>query len=470
VSQSPPEVSPAIQNPLDARLQQYIRMAAPPGIAFSIALFALYAYTPQPLILACALIVSANAIGAAFAYRLARSGNLRQAIAVQAAGMLAIALFVGEGGPSYFPFTAMLAFLAIVHAIPYVTQRALVTLASVAIGIVLTVGVSLVLGVPNWRVELPDGLTTPVLVIGSAALLATAAFWLWHARVTLEEAFVRLSTANAALMESERSLDAKVRARTAELEASQILLAYARDDALRANQHKSAFLANMSHELRTPLNAIIGFSEALLAKLFGELNSKQEEYLHDIHTSGQHLLSLINDILDLSKIEAGRLELAAGRVDLPATIATALVLVHERAAHQGVTLESEVDPALGAIDADERKLKQILINLLANAVKFTNSGGKVTVRAARSDSQVRVEVEDTGIGIAREHLEVIFEEFHQIADPNARKQEGTGLGLALVKRLVELHGGETWVRSELGRGSTFGFSIPTPLPAPRAED
>jgi signal transduction histidine kinase len=451
-----------IPAPVDARLQQYIRWAAPPAIAFAAGLFLLYRYIPEPLVLALACIVSANALGAAFAYRQAGRGNARTAIAIQAGGMLGVALFVGEGGPSYFLFTAMLAFLAIVHAVPYVTQRAFAILSAVAIGVVCLVGISLWFGVPDWRVEVPDPLRSVVLVIGSVSLLATATFWLWHTRITLAEAF-------AALSESERSLERKVHERTAQLEASQVALAAARDEALLANQHKSAFLANMSHELRTPLNAIIGFSEALLAKLFGEMNPKQAEYLGDIHASGQHLLALINDILDLSKIEAGKLELNVSRVHLPTAIANALVLIHERAARRGVALASEVDPALDEIEADERKLKQVLINLLANAVKFTDAGGKVTVRAANAADGVRVEVEDTGIGIAPEHHELIFEEFRQVGNPAAPKQEGTGLGLALVKRLVQLHGGKVWVRSSPGQGSTFGFSIPSALPRSSVE-
>ena len=456
------------QNPMEARMQQYIRWAAPPGLLFSAALFALYFWlVPKPLVLVLALIVLANAIGAAFAYRQAGRGHMRTAIAVQAAGMLATALFVGLGGPSYFTFTAMLAFLAIVHAVAYVSQRSLVLLTIAAAGVISAVGVSLLLGVPDWRVELPERLRLAALVVGVASLCATAAFWLWHARITLSEAIERLEQANAALSESERSLERKVHERTADLEASQSALAAARDEALLANRHKSAFLANMSHELRTPLNAIIGFSEALLAKLFGEMNPKQTEYLEDIHASGHHLLALINDILDLSKIEAGKLELQPSRVHLPNLIANALILIRERAAHRGIELRSELDPSLGEIDADECKLKQVLINLLANAVKFTDAGGAVCVRATCGTACVRVEVQDTGIGIAPEHHELIFEEFRQVADPG-RKQEGTGLGLALVKRLVTLHGGETWVRSAPGQGSTFGFSIPAVLPASAA--
>jgi len=450
------------ENPLQARLQQYIRWTLPPGVGFAAGLFALYAYVPEPLVLALALVVSANVIGVAVAYRGVQRGHLRSAIAIQAAGMLVIALFVGEGGPAYFPFTAMLTFLAIVLAVPYVTPRALVTLTCAAIAVVCAVGLSLAFGVPNWRVELPESLRNLVLVVGTCALLGTAAFWLGHTRVTLADMI-------GSLEESERSLERKVLERTAQLEASQVALAAARDEALLANQHKSAFLANMSHELRTPLNAIIGFSEALLAKLFGEMNPKQAEYLQDIHASGQHLLALINDILDLSKIEAGKLELVPSRVHLPTAIANALLLVHERAAHRGVTLSSEIDPGLGEIEADERKLKQVLINLLGNAVKFTDAGGAVTVRAARTDDGgSRVEVRDTGIGIAPEHHELIFEEFRQVAD-STRKQEGTGLGLALVKRLVVLHGGKAWVQSALGQGSTFCFTIPGVLPRGDAE-
>ena len=453
---------PSTENPLQARLQQYIRWTLPPGIGFAAGLFALYTYAPEPLVLTLALVVSANVLGVAFAYRRVARGHLRSAIAIQAAGMLAIALFVGEGGPAYFPFTAMLTFLAIVLAVPYVTPRALLLLTCAAVTVVFLVGLSLAFGVPDWRVELPEGLRNVVLVLGTCALLGTAAFWLGHTRVTLMDMI-------GSLEESERSLERKVHERTAQLEASQGALAAARDEALLANQHKSAFLANMSHELRTPLNAIIGFSEALLAKLFGEMNPKQAEYLQDIHASGQHLLALINDILDLSKIEAGKLELSVARVHLPTAIANALLLIHERAAHRGIALSSEVDPALGDIDADERKLKQVLINLLGNAVKFTDAGGKVSLRAAREpDGGVRVEVQDTGIGIAPEHHELIFEEFRQVAD-STRKQEGTGLGLALVKRLVALHGGRTWVRSAVGQGSTFGFTIPAVLPRGEAE-
>jgi len=227
-----------------------------------------------------------------------------------------------------------------------------------------------------------------------------------------------------------------------------------------ANQHKSEFLANMSHELRTPLNAIIGFSEVLLQRMFGDLNGKQEEYLQDVLSSGRHLLSLINDILDLSKVEAGRMDLELARFDLPQAMQDTLVLVRERAARHGIDLNLEVDGAVGDVVADERKIKQVMLNLLSNAVKFTPEGGRVDVRAVPTDGGVEVSVTDTGIGIAPENQELIFEEFRQVGGDYAHKREGTGLGLTLARRFVELHGGRIWVKSQPGQGSTFTFSIP----------
>ena len=227
-----------------------------------------------------------------------------------------------------------------------------------------------------------------------------------------------------------------------------------------ANQHKSDFLANMSHELRTPLNAIIGFSEVLVEKMFGEVNDKQLDYLKDIHSSGKHLLSLINDILDLSKIEAGRMELDIADFDLRSALENAMTLVKERAQRNGISLSLEVDLSLGMFRADERKFKQILLNLLSNAVKFTPEGGKVSVAARPAAGGVEFSVADTGVGIAAADQAIVFEEFKQVGTDYTRKAEGTGLGLALTKRFVELHGGEIRLESTPGKGSTFTFAIP----------
>jgi signal transduction histidine kinase len=227
-----------------------------------------------------------------------------------------------------------------------------------------------------------------------------------------------------------------------------------------ANKHKSEFLANMSHELRTPLNAIIGFSEVLSEKMFGELNDKQLEYLHDIHSSGHHLLSLINDILDLSKIEAGRMELELAATSLPMLLDNCATLVRERASRQGLVLAVEVEDGVGDWVADVRKLKQVVINLLSNAVKFTPAGGRVTLRARRLAHAVEIAVIDTGVGIAADQQALVFEEFRQAGGDYLRKAEGTGLGLALARRFVELHGGTIRVESTPGRGSTFAFILP----------
>jgi signal transduction histidine kinase len=226
-----------------------------------------------------------------------------------------------------------------------------------------------------------------------------------------------------------------------------------------ASRHKSEFLANMSHELRTPLNAILGFSQVLEKRLFGELNEKQGEYVEDIRSSGDHLLSLINDVLDLSKVEAGQIELEVAPFSLPEAVERGVVMLRERASKNGVALAAELEPEVQIVSGDERRIRQILFNLLSNAVKFTPAGGRIDVTAARVDGEIQLAVTDTGPGIAPEDLDRIFEEFQQ-TQVGAKHHEGTGLGLALSKRLVELHGGRIWVESEVGVGSRFVFTLP----------
>jgi signal transduction histidine kinase len=230
-----------------------------------------------------------------------------------------------------------------------------------------------------------------------------------------------------------------------------------------ASQRKSEFLANMSHELRTPLNAVIGFSEVLRERMFGDLNEKQDEYVGDIETSGKHLLSLVNDILDLSKVEAGKMELQPSTVSLGDVVESGATMVRERASRRGIALTVRVDPALEPLTADERKVKQVLFNLLSNAVKFTPSGGSIEVHAERLDGEARVSVRDTGPGIAPDDQARIFEEFQQ-TKLGAQTEESTGLGLTLAKRFIELHGGRLWVESEMGKGSTFTFALPFDVP------
>jgi signal transduction histidine kinase/ActR/RegA family two-component response regulator len=225
------------------------------------------------------------------------------------------------------------------------------------------------------------------------------------------------------------------------------------------SRHKSEFLASMSHELRTPLNAVIGFSEVLLDRMFGEINDRQEEYLRDIWTSGKHLLQLLSEILDLSKVEAGQMELDNSTFSVRGAVEYSVAMMRERAARRDLTLVLEVGEDVGTLDADELRLKQVVLNLLSNAVKFTPEGGAITVRARIDGDLLVVEVTDTGVGIAPDDRDRIFESFQQ-GPRAAATQEGTGLGLTLCRRIVQLMGGEIWLDSELGVGSTFGFSVP----------
>jgi signal transduction histidine kinase/CheY-like chemotaxis protein/putative methionine-R-sulfoxide reductase with GAF domain len=227
-----------------------------------------------------------------------------------------------------------------------------------------------------------------------------------------------------------------------------------------ASQHKSEFLASMSHELRTPLNAIIGFSEVLLERMFGELNERQDDYLRDIRSSGKHLLALLNEILDLSKIEAGQMVLSPSEFAVRESLEYCLSMVRERALKHSILLSLEVGPEVGLLDADRLRFRQVVLNLLSNAVKFTPNGGRVAVRASIRDQDLLVEVTDTGPGVPAEDRERIFDSFQQ-GTRLSGQTEGTGLGLTLSKRILELHGGRIWVESEAGKGSTFGFALPT---------
>jgi signal transduction histidine kinase len=263
----------------------------------------------------------------------------------------------------------------------------------------------------------------------------------------------------ASLQASVQSLERKVEERTQELQRALAELSRKGRQLEVASEHKSHFLANMSHELRTPLNAIIGFSQGLRQRLFGPINEKQEEYLDDILSSGNHLLSLINDVLDLSKVEAGQVELEVASFSLREALERGVVMVREPATRDGVRLSLELAPGVDLVAGDERRLRQVIFNLLSNAVKFTPEGGEVVVATASRDHEVLISVTDTGPGIRVEDHERIFEEFQQ-TDVGVQQREGTGLGLALSKRLVELHGGRIWVESEPGHGSRFVFTLP----------
>ncbi|CAN5228957.1 hypothetical protein BH11ACT6_BH11ACT6_57710 [soil metagenome] len=238
-----------------------------------------------------------------------------------------------------------------------------------------------------------------------------------------------------------------------------------------ASHHKSEFLASMSHELRTPLNAVIGFSEVLLDRMFGEINDRQDEYLRDIWNSGKHLLELLNEILDLSKVEAGQMVLEPSIFTVGTALEYTLAMVRERAASHAIAVTMDVASDVGTVEADELRFKQVVLNLMSNAVKFTPDGGRVSIQALRNESELVVTVTDTGIGVPLEDQERIFESFQQ-GRRGASKEEGTGLGLTLSRRIVGLFGGRMWLESAPGEGSTFGFSIPglPPLHAVSAPD
>ena len=245
-----------------------------------------------------------------------------------------------------------------------------------------------------------------------------------------------------------------------ELRVQQMALEEKNREVDMANRAKSEFLANMSHELRTPLNSIIGFSEVLEDQSFGTLNEKQKKYAQNIHTSGMHLLQLINDILDLSKVEAGKMQLQYEEFSLPEILQDVKSLIKTQADKKNLLFSIETDERVISLGADKQKFKQILLNLLSNAVKFTSKGGKITVGIRSVNGYAQISVSDTGIGIKQENIGRIFEKFQQIDSKTAREYGGTGLGLALSRKFVEMHGGKIWVKSEYGKGSTFTFTIP----------
>jgi two-component system cell cycle sensor histidine kinase PleC len=269
---------------------------------------------------------------------------------------------------------------------------------------------------------------------------------------------VRVAERTSELKQANADLQGQVTERKRAEEA----LKLAKQQAELASRTKSEFLANMSHELRTPLNAIIGFSEMISSEMLGAIeNRKYLEYASDIAGSGQHLLDLINDILDLSKIEAGKLELDEVEADIATIIGSCLTLVTQRAREAGVVLDAQIPEDVPAIRGDERRLKQIVINLLSNAIKFTPTGGRVSVAAAIDGSgDLTLSVSDTGVGIAPEDLPKVMEVFGQVGDVLSREHQGSGLGLPLSRALAELHNGTLDIESALGTGTTVTLRLP----------
>jgi signal transduction histidine kinase len=444
------------------QMRQYLRWVAPATLFAAPTIAALAFYYPIPLIIMLASGTFGVGVMQLVAYALAGRDRVEEAVVAQAVGVWLITLGLGLAGKDLLAVQVIVAAVPVLIAIPHVSTGLLLRMSLGMVGVVAFAGYFVVAG-PALALDVPKDTFLIYVGIGVPLNVAVCGVGLWYTRFTLDQASSELEDANRGLRASEEKLERMVEKRSAELERSRLALARTRDEAMAANRHKSAFLANMSHELRTPLNAIIGFSEVLGERVFGELAEKQSEYVHDIHGAGHHLLSLINDILDLSKIEADRLELALAPFELAATLENAAVALHERVKLKGVELANDWPPELGPIVADERRLRQVLDNLLSNAVKYTGEGGTITIRAQGFEDRVEVAVVDTGIGIAKEDQAVVFEAFGkagEAARDYSHAHEGAGVGLALTQRLVELHGGRLWVESELGQGSTFRFSLP----------
>ena len=314
----------------------------------------------------------------------------------------------------------------------------------------------------TYRLD-PTVLVPDIVVEPAVLAIAVAAIAILIVALGLVGSLVDSHLSDRAVGEAQRLRAYIVELETTKgrLEQTTESLRLALDAAAAASQAKSAFLAAMSHELRTPLNAVIGFSDLLAMETFGPIGSaRNKEYVKDIHSSGRHLLALINDILDIARIDAGESQLNEGVISLEELVANSLRMVTHQANAANISLFEEIDPGVQFVRADERRLKQVLINLLGNAVKFTNIGGQVRVRAFRNGQEMIISVIDTGIGMAEKDIPIALERFGQIDSTLARKYEGTGLGLPLAKQLTELHGGKLTIESRVDVGTTVIVALP----------
>ncbi|MDO8421522.1 MAG: MHYT domain-containing protein [Parvibaculum sp.] len=316
-------------------------------------------------------------------------------------------------------------------------------------------------------VGMPASLISPMWLAGSVFTITTIIISLALLGVILDHHLARRAVVEAALL---RAHVTELEATKEKLEATTTDLMTALEAAAASSQAKSQFLATMSHELRTPLNAIIGFSEILATELFGPMgNPRYRDYACDVRESGSHLLSLINDILDFSKVDAGHLQLDDENIALDQVIEESIRMVRQQASHQEITLAADIDANLPMIHADHRRIRQVLLNLLSNATKFTPAGGRIVVAAHYDGEKILLSVEDTGIGIAHDDIPKALERFGQIDSSLNRKYQGTGLGLPLSKRLIELHGGTLSIMSVLGEGTIVTAAFPANRTVPRQD-
>jgi signal transduction histidine kinase/CheY-like chemotaxis protein len=379
------------------------------------------------------------------ARRQASRDKLQEAIRVLCTSFFIVSILSALAIPSALPVCVLGPIVAIAISLPYVDGRTLRGLLITAWAVTIAATVLAQIVVP---IEIPDPQLVNAINAGSITLVIPILLWLlWQYHTRLSESLAQVLGTNSSLQ------TAMATAQEAHATAEQ------------ANQLKSQFLASMSHELRTPLNSIINFTRILSTGMRGPVNEEQLDYLNRVRMSGEHLLGLINDVLDLSKIEAGRMELLTEPLQVSDIVQGVMVTAAGLIKAKPIELCQEIAANLPLVQADRTRLRQILLNLLSNAAKFTERG-TITVRASQEDGFLVLSVADTGIGIATEHLASVFEEFRQIDAMSNRRYEGTGLGLAICRRLVELHGGRIWAESTLRVGTTFSFTLPA-LAAPQ---
>jgi signal transduction histidine kinase/CheY-like chemotaxis protein len=460
-----PETSEAV-----AGLRRFLISGFPTAWAFGLALWiAAYVFSSRLLFLGGAL-AFAQGICYLVAIRLVRLDRVAAAVSVACAGFWVIAIGLGYLVPIVLPIMIAITILSVMIGLPYLGGRGLVALLAGAWLVILAVSLLSIRVEPFDLSRIPPWVITALIVVVVPCVTGYIFFLLWQYSDRLTRTLARAHTANAALKESESLLERRVEERTADLErANQELvkseseLAVARDQALDASRAKSAFLASMSHELRTPMNAIIGYSEMLIEEAEDTEAQALVPDLEKVLSASRHLLGLINSILDLSKVETGKMDLYLETFQVDAVVADVVSTIQPLVRKNGNTLEVQVDGDVGAMRADLTKVRQSLFNLLSNACKFTKDG-RITLGVSRRDEDladsILFTVSDTGIGMTEEQVSKLFQAFTQADASTSRKFGGTGLGLVITRQFCQLMGGDVSVESELGRGTTFRIRLP----------